>query len=184
MLSFNNKNIQDLSKKELSIQIYNLSDYYKNNNVDINYTTMTLSIAELLEHNASDFDFSLKHFKHYLKNPNFSNYEKTIVIEGYKKHLNETKNTLEKLNPEDVNLPYYSGILQLIEVQTIILKYKQFSNNNNNKLNTKTCLKEIEDKILEIETLKNNQPIKAIQNILDISLKELYFYQNVSSYIT
>ena len=180
MLSFNNKEIKELSKSELSTQIFNLSNFYKNNNIDIKYTTMTLSIAELLEQGCSDFNFSLKSFKHYLKNPNFSYYEKTIIIEGYKKHLIQMQNKLKKINPKDINLPYYSGVLKLLEVEEIILKYKQLSNNPKSAAK---YLEIIERKIFEIEGLKYNEKIKSIINIHNISLKELYFCKKINDFI-
>jgi hypothetical protein len=183
MLSFNNKNIQELSKKELSIQIYNLSNFYKSYNVELKYITMTLSIAELLEHDLSDFNFSLKTFKYFVKNPNFSHYEKSLIMEGYKKHLTETQARLKKINVNDINVIYYQGVIELIESEKIVLEYKQTSNTNNEKA-TVICLEKIENKIESLEVLKNKQSIKAVQNILDLSLKELYFCQNISNYIT
>lgn len=183
MLSFNNKNIKELSAKELSVQIFNLSNFYRESNINTEYTLLTASIAELLEHNTSDFNFSLKVLKEYIRNPNFSSYEKTLVIEGYKLHLNITRNKLININENDINIPQYNGIILLIDVEKSILNYKQITNNTTNELVINKCIENIDDKIEKIKNFKEKNS-DSIMKILNNSLKELYFCKNINSLIS
>lgn len=180
MLSFNNKRIDELSSKELSTQIYTLSNFYKSNQIKSEYVIMTLSIAELLENNDTDFDFNLKTFIKFLDDTNFSNFEKNLVLEGYHFYLN--KNLLKNKNENVIS--YYYSLINLIESKKIFIQYKSLSNQHNQS-NEKifSCITEINNKIEELESYKEKQKIPALNRIINLALQDLYLCKDIDCFI-
>jgi len=182
MLSFNNRSIFDLSPEELSLQVFNLSNFYKNSNICNTYVELTLCIAELLEFGKSDFSLSIISLSRFIKSTIFSHYEKNIVIHAYYTHLIEAQNKMQNTPNSNSITEYYKGIIEFLQSETIILNYKQVYETNNKKA-IKKCICEINDKIKHLEELNKNSRENDIKKILNISLKELYFYQTVKDYI-
>jgi hypothetical protein len=181
MLSFNNKKIEELTPKELSIQIFTLTNFFKSTNIEDKYISMSLFIAEQLENEYSTYQFNLKDFIHFINNPNFSIFEKNIMLEGYSQYL---KINVEKNKNNEELMSYHYSLSNLIETKKIYLNYSQLTNhkhNNPNKINE--CLNLINTKIIELEKYQGKQKTPALQRIIEIALKDLYFCKEIDCLI-
>ncbi len=184
MISFNNKKIEELSYNELSQQLFNISRYYSDFNINPEYTTMFLCIGDYLESGFSGYNFSIKTFIKYNKDKQISLYEKYILIYSYRKFLNGI------IDFNKNKKAFYQSIIHLLNSLELSHKYIHFFNLSNTKnpeksifLKKEKYLNDIKNSIINIKDFENKVQKKEIKNILKLSLEELNYCYNIDNLI-
>tara|TARA_B100000073_G_scaffold347109_1_gene360381 strand:- start:2425 stop:2985 length:561 start_codon:yes stop_codon:yes gene_type:complete len=184
MISFNNKKIEELSYNELSQQLFNISRYYSDFNINPEYTTMFLCIGDYLESGFSGYNFSIKTFIKYNKDKQISLYEKYILIYSYRKFLNGI------IDFNKNKKAFYQSIIYLLNSLELSHKYIHFFNLSNTKnpeksifLKKEKYLNDIKNSIINIKDFENKVQKKEIKNILKLSLEELNYCYNIDNLI-